>query len=202
MHGSILATLILASPLSWPTLWPELNVWPTLAIAQPTAAVEITVAANVVAVPDAATRTKATLWQPTLPGKSCCPGGCAMKPADDSGKYAAPGSSDEARPWPLSPTGYAWFKSGDQENYGVFLVSADWCAACPAMKATLASLPEAGHVEVVDYDRQPDAAKRLLDGQQALLPQLVTYSRRGGKTIVRRLVGSQTAEKIKAFLHR
>ena len=189
MHGSILATLILASPLSWPTLWPELNVWPTLAIAQPTAAVEITVAANVVAVPDAATRTKATLWQPTLPGKSCCPGG-----------LCSANSSDEARPWPLSPTGYAWFKSGDQENYGVFLVTADWCGACPAMKAAIASLPEIGHVEIVDYDRQPEAAKRLLDGQQAMLPQLVTYSRRGGKTIVRRLVGSQTAEAIKAFL--
>ena len=86
------------------------------------------------------------------------------------------------------------------------LVTAEWCPPCQKMKKkTIPKLMakeafKGFHFATVDLDKEAVLARKLIGSRG--VPQLIMYERKNDQWIRRYLRGSQTPEKVEAFIAR
>lgn len=61
---------------------------------------------------------------------------------------------------------------------GILITSKD-CSPCAAMKAELAEFIASGEIEEVEFEKEPDKVKRLIDEFGANIPGLLIMSNNG-----------------------
>ena len=101
------------------------------------------------------------------------------------------------------------YKRSIQENKPLMVVvGADWCPACTQLKdSTLQTMRQSGELEevnvaVVDRDRDPELARRLMKGENRI-PQVIVFSKdSAGRWQSRKLTGYQSPQPIRSLIRR
>lgn len=102
----------------------------------------------------------------------------------------------------------AYKRSIQEDKPLMVVVGADWCPACTQLKdSTLRTMQQSGelqevNVAVVDRDRDPELARRLMKGENRI-PQVIVYSKDPeGRWQSRKLTGYQSPQPIRSLIRR
>ena len=102
----------------------------------------------------------------------------------------------------------AYRQSIQEDKPLMVVVGADWCPACTQLKnSTIRSMERSGDLKdvrlaVVDRDRDPELARRLMKGENRI-PQIIVFSKdSAGRWQSDKLTGFQSAQPVRSLIRR
>lgn len=102
----------------------------------------------------------------------------------------------------------AYRQSIQEDKPLMVVVGADWCPACTQLKnSTIRSMEQSGDLKdvrlaVVDRDRDPELARRLMKGENRI-PQIIVFSKdSAGRWQSGKLTGFQSAQPVRSLIRR
>ncbi len=101
----------------------------------------------------------------------------------------------------------AYKESVENNKPLMVVVGAPWCHACNVLKeSTIRPMASSGELDtvsltVINPDEDPDLARQLTEGE-AMLPQIIVFTKDNGRWKRSRLMGYQTKQPVRSLVRR